>query len=668
MKQFSKSIKYLIIGGVIALITLLFPKTVHFGYDYVQGQKWRHTDLIAEFDFPVLRNENEIQKEISDIESQQKVVFEYKTTQLKPTLSNLSSFINSRQDSLNLDAFALSGSLTSLLTKGLVSEIDFQKYGNQTVSLKVNDQRSDKAFVEFITVENAKKELAATVGLNATYFNEFQLKPNVTVNDNLRASIVQKDTDAINTTNFNINKGELIISNGDPISKETFNALNSYKKFYKENITANRSPWVVFFGYLLLTCLIIGALIFYLLSYFPDIYHNNRKLLFILIWPLLFSSIIYMVESSYGLSSYLIPFCIIPIVIKNFYTDRLALFVHIVVILIASFLSKLGYEFTFLQILVGIVAVLFTSETRYWNKFFVALGIILGTYILGYLGLSLINVGAFSEIDWGVFPWLGLNVLLTLLAYPFIPMIERLFGFTSDITLTELSDMNKPLLKEMSIKAPGTLQHSLQVSNLAEAATDRIGGNSLLVKVAALYHDIGKIASPQHYIENQSGGNNPHSEMNNFESTKMIIDHVTEGVKMAKKARLPKVIIDFILSHHGTTRVEYFYRNQLKEDPEHNFDESLFRYPGPNPVSKEETILMMADSIEAASKSLKNPTGQDIDQLVDKIIAFKLDHHQFDDSTLNFDELEKCKNTFKSLLRSIYHVRIEYPEEPKQAS
>ncbi len=668
MKQFSQSLKYLIIGGVIGLITLLFPKTVYFGFDYVQGQKWRHTDLIAAFDFPVLRNEDEVNKEISDIENNQKTVFEFNSAQLKSSLIELSSFINSRQDSLNLDAFALSASLTTLLNRGLVSTTNFQKFGNKTILLAQDGQQNEKVFAEFITVENAKKELATTVGLPNNYFADFRLKPNVVINDEIRTQIIQNETNEVTTSTFNINKGELIISNGDPISKEAFNKLNSYKRFYKENITANRSPWVVFFGYLLLTCLIIGALVFYLLSYFPEIYDNNRKLLFILIWPLLFSFIVYMVESSYSLSSYLIPFCIIPIVIKNFYSDKLALFVHVVVILIASFLSKLGYEFTFIQILVGIVAVLFASETRYWNKFFVALGIILGTYILGYLGLSLINVGAFTDIDWKVFPWLGLNVLLTLLAYPFIPMIERLFGFTSDITLTELSDMNKPLLKEMSIKAPGTLQHSLQVSNLAEAATEKIGGNSLLVKVAALYHDIGKIASPQHYIENQAGGNNPHLEMNNFESAKMIIDHVTEGVKMAKKARLPKVIIDFILSHHGTTRVEYFYRNQLKEDPAHNFDESLFRYPGPNPVSKEETILMMADSIEAASKSLKNPTGQDIDQLVDKIISYKLDNHQFDDSSLNFDELEKCKNTFKSLLRSIYHVRVEYPDSPKQSS
>jgi putative nucleotidyltransferase with HDIG domain len=222
--------------------------------------------------------------------------------------------------------------------------------------------------------------------------------------------------------------------------------------------------------------------------------------------------------------------------------------------------------------------------------------------------------------------------------------------------------MNKPLLKDLSIKAPGTLQHSLQVANLSEAAAKEIGADSLLVKTAALYHDIGKTKQPEYFIEN-SMGSNPHEKITNFESARIIIDHVIEGEKMAKNANLPKLLIDFITTHHGTTRVEYFYRTQLKEEPGRQFDESLFRYPGPKPKTKEQTILMLADSIEAASKSLKNPTGQDIDQLIDKIIDLKLANEQLIESELSFQELEKCKTVFSSLLRSIYHIRIEYPRE-----
>ncbi len=261
-----------------------------------------------------------------------------------------------------------------------------------------------------------------------------------------------------------------------------------------------------------------------------------------------------------------------------------------------------------------------------------------------------------------MYTWFFLSVFLTLLAYPLIPLLERLFGFTSSITLVELSDMNRPLLRELAMKAPGTLQHSLQVANLAEAAARQIDANPLLVKVAALYHDVGKTLNPVYFIENQ-GARNPHEGISNLESAKIIIGHVTEGVKMARKYGLPKVLIDFIRTHHGTTLVEYFFRKHLKEHPEEQVDADQFRYPGPRPSTVEETILMLADSIEAACKSIKDPTEQDIDEQVDKIVAGKISKGQLEQSTMTFQELEECKKVFKKTMKSIHHVRIEYPEE-----
>jgi putative nucleotidyltransferase with HDIG domain len=379
-------------------------------------------------------------------------------------------------------------------------------------------------------------------------------------------------------------------------------------------------------------------------------------------WIVIFAYLVYIIEKTDTLSAYVLPFAIVPIILKNFYKERLAMFVHLVIVLIASFLSSLGYEFTVLQMLVGMVAVLVVSETRYWNRFFYGILFIVLTYFLGYFGLSLINTGSVYDTDWQVFVWLLINGMLTLLAYPFIPLLEKLFGFTSQITLAELGDINRPVLKELSLKAPGTMQHSLQVSHLSTAAAEAIGANSLLIKVGALYHDIGKINDPEVFIENQRGGVSPHENWTNFESAEKIIRHVTDGKKLAKKHRLPQVLIDFIMTHHGTTRVEYFYRNQLNSFPDREFDETLFRYPGPKPRTQEEAILMLADSLEAASKSLKNPTGQDIDNLVDKIIAYKIDEHQLDDAKLTFRELKMCEETFKSTLRSMHHIRVEYPE------
>lgn len=464
---------------------------------------------------------------------------------------------------------------------------------------------------------------------------------------------------------YSFNKGETLVSANQKITSSTVKILDDYLGARMQASSHFSSRRIMYFiGYFLLTSLIIGALILYSLKYFPDSFQKLSGILFLLIWPVLFSFLVFLVNKNAALSPYLIPFCLVPIIVFNFYGGRLALFVHIVVVLIASFLSGLGYEFTFLQILAGIVTVLIISETRYWNKFFTSILIILATYFIGYLGLAMINSGSLERPEYMVFGWLAMNSLLLLLAYPFIPLVEKVFGFTSSISLAELSDMNQPLIKELSLKAPGTLQHSLQVANLGEAAAEKIGANSLLVKTAALYHDIGKLQNPEYFIEN-SKGENHHATLSNFESAKTIINHVKDGVTMAKKARLPKLIIDIIQTHHGTTRVEYFYRQQKTQEPDREFDESIFRYPGPKPTTKEQTILMIADSVEAASKSLKSPVGQDIDKLIDGIVEYKIKEGQLSDSELTFQELDICKDVFKALLRSIYHVRIEYPEEKK---
>ena len=461
---------------------------------------------------------------------------------------------------------------------------------------------------------------------------------------------------------YQFKKRDVVVQEGQKINGRQFEII----EYYINQIQPAKSFWVksgfiYFLGYFLLTTLIIGALILFSLKYFPDNTRSLSGIGFLVLWPVVFSIIVYLVTRNEFLSPFLIPFCITPIVVYNFFGGRLALFIHIVVVLISSFISGLGYEFTFLQILAGIVTVLTITETRYWNKFFVAILVILLTYVIGYLGLALINSGTLVEAEQHTFGWLVLNALLLLLAYPFIPIIEKIFGYTSSITIAELGDMNKPLLRDLSLKAPGTLQHSLQVANLCEAAAKAIGANSLLVKTAALYHDVGKMNNPFYFIEN-SNGRNAHDELNNFESAGVIIGHVIEGEAMAKKARLPKIITDFITTHHGTTRVEYFYRQQMNDEPDREFDETLFRYPGPKPQTKEQAIMMMADSIEAASKSLKNPTGQDIDALIDKIVNYKIDEGQLQEADISFRELQVCIDTFRSVLRSIYHVRIEYPD------
>jgi putative nucleotidyltransferase with HDIG domain len=418
----------------------------------------------------------------------------------------------------------------------------------------------------------------------------------------------------------------------------------------------------MFLGHLILTALIMSVLLLYIRMFHPGEFNKFNRLVFILMLVLVTSFAVFRVETFNSISIYLLPFAVVPIIIKNFYQPGIALFTHLVIVLIASFLSSLGYEFTFLTIVAGIVAVLSPTGPRDWSKILRSMGLLALTYVLGYLGLELIKEGNWRAIDWSVLTWLGLNVFLTLLAYPLVPLLGRLFGFTSEVVLLELSDVNRPALRELALRAPGTLQHSLAVSNLAEAAVREIGGDTLLVKVAALYHDIGKTVEPQYFIENQSG-RNPHEDLTALESAQVIINHIPEGVRLAKKYGLPAILIDFIKTHHGTTRVEYFYRTYVKNNPDKEVDEHAFMYPGPLPKSKEEAILMIADSVEAAGRAMKDHKPEDMDALVDNIIEGKIKEGQLSECSMTFAELQKVRELFKTMLRSMYHARVIYPEE-----
>lgn len=287
---------------------------------------------------------------------------------------------------------------------------------------------------------------------------------------------------------------------------------------------------------------------------------------------------------------------------------------------------------------------------------------ILSAYFISYLGIALLREGSFSEIEWINFVPFIVSVLLSLLAYPLIYAFEKMFGITSDVALIELTNTNNKLLRELAFKAPGTFQHSLQVANLAEAAIFKIGGNSLLVRAGALYHDIGKIENPQYFIENQNTALSPHDKLPYEQSAQIIIKHVYKGIEITRRHQLPESVIDFIRTHHGNTRVDYFYQSFLKNSPEKFVDENIFRYPGPIPFSKETGVLMLADSVEAASRSLKNPDAQSINDLVERIINYKLEQNQLDNCDITLKDIETIKLIFKTMLMSIYHVRIDYQQ------
>jgi len=662
-------LKILIVLTVIVLLSLMFPSNKSNQYESSPGTIWANQDLFANEDFEILKSPEDIEKEASQLSSKILPFYKSDESQTEKSVQDITQYLTDSFGALKGQEASVKSLIGNLYKRGVLdiraSAPAYETVVNGNKKRIANDAVYDKT--EFNAA--VQRELS-NFGLKQADRNKIDIvkliKPNKIFDQKSYQEKLKVAKENIPQVESIVKKGELIISKGEEIDFVTSKKLNAFNAQQAGEGFSGIQNWIRFLGFLILTCLIIGALIFYLRKYFPTIDDKIVSLVFVMMWPLLMGFFVYAIENFTNLSVYLIPFCIVPIIVKNFYHGRLALFVHVVVILIASILSKEGYEFTFLQILAGIITVLFVSETRYWNKFFMAILLILGTYVLGQIGLDLITEGSFLDINFKTLLLFVGNAILLMLAYPFIPLVEKIFGFTSSISLVELADMNRPLLKELSLKAPGTLQHSLQVANLAEAAADKIGANSLLVKTGALYHDIGKMVKPEYYIENAKPGQNAHEALNdNFESAKIIIGHVIEGEKMAKKARLPQEIIDLIVTHHGTTRVEYFFRNQRNNNPHLNTDESLFRYPGPKPKSKEQTILMIADSLEAASKSLKNPTGKDIDDLVDKIVNYKISEGQLSESELSFEEIEKCTTVFKSLLRSINHVRIEYPDEVK---
>ncbi|MEP2281439.1 HDIG domain-containing metalloprotein, partial [Maribacter sp.] len=352
--------------------------------------------------------------------------------------------------------------------------------------------------------------------------------------------------------------------------------------------------------------------------------------------------------------------CILPLILKTFFDARLGLFVHVLTILILGFVVPNSFEYIFLQIITGIVTILTVSELYKRANLFVSVGQITLIYIIGYLAFHTIHEGDLSDIEWFTLGLFLLNGMITLFVQPLIYIYEKVFGLVSDVSLLELSDTNSKLLKELSNRAPGTFHHSLQVANLAEAAANEIGANAMLVRVGALYHDIGKMNDPTYFTENQVTNVNPHDELSPKDSARIIIDHVIKGIEIARKNNIPDRVIDFIRSHHGTTLVYYFYKKQ--KELEEDVNEEDFRYPGPLPFSRETAILMMADSVEAASKSLKNPTFLIIDEFVDKIISGQMKANQFLNADITFKEIETIKKIFKQKLINIYHLRVEYPE------
>lgn len=693
-------VRFGLMGAVVLFISLFFPSNTLFNYEFEQGKRWKYDDLAAPFDFPIKKSAAQLEKEriliAQDFTPYYRWNKEVQGQQKKQFIADFADqfHVLQAQDSVGPtvdSAFYVNTALgiidylyeQKIITVAIPHQAKGEEFVFELLDASVN--LGERTLEDVLTAKEASQILVDTFSLSPTdpyskltfdLLTEVISIPNIYFDDLITEKNKQKTLNSLSPFRGMVKTGDLVVMRDQLIDSTTQAKLYSYEAKYGTEINEQKNGFLIYLGYLALTIALIAIFGIFMQFYAKPVYENIRHLSMILMLIAGYAYLSYVVDGIHLFTQYLIPFCIIPIVIQNFFSAQLALFTHIVIVLLISMLLSLDYQFILIQMIVGMVAIITKLKTRYLSDFFISLLYIGLAYTACFISLELIHTGAIFPIlsetgkvivegvRWEMLGWIGLNVFLTMLSYPLIPLLERMFGLTSEITLVEWADLNNPLLKDLSMKAPGTLQHSLQVANLSEAAAAEVGANALLVKVAALYHDIGKMPNSEYFIENQNQ-NNPHEKRSYLESAQMIISHVTEGIVLAKKYRLPNVIVDFIRSHHGTTRVEYFYRKYKAENPDLEVDPMDFTYPGPRPQTKEEAIMMIADSLEAASKCLKNPTGEDIDNLVENIIKGKIAQHQFDDTDLSFQDLEKVKTVLKKLLKSINHVRIEYPDEDK---
>jgi putative nucleotidyltransferase with HDIG domain len=666
--------KYFLYVVSVACIVFFFPKGGKFKYEFQKGKPWQYENLYAPFDFSIKKDREEILRERDSIQHNSIVYFRYNDSIRKAVYDNFETEFSSvfPSDSYSHKGLALlkkTGGeiLDSLYQNGILKKTDGKQASKQIYLIKNNEARKIR-FKDFVGTQNLQaivKSFLARNGL-ADFNESFQqlffdvMRPNVSFDKNFTKRDLDAELSEISGTRGTVDEGKLIIAKGEVVEAKNLRVLNSLKSEYESELWAANNRYLVLFGYTVLVSLVLLMLFLFLRKYRPEIYGNNTKVTFIffnILLMVLVTTLIVKYDETYV---FVVPLCILPLLQKTFFDARTGLFVHVLTVLILGFVVPNSFEYIFLQIVAGIVTILTVSELYKRANLFITVGQITLVYVVGYLAFHIIHEGNLDNIMWFTLGLFLLNGMITLFVQPLIYVYEKLFGLVSDVSLLELSDTNSKLLKELSNKAPGTFHHSLQVANLAEAAANEIGANAMLVRVGALYHDIGKMLHSTFFTENQITNVNPHDELSPRDSAKIIVDHVINGIELARKNNLPDRVIDFIRSHHGTTLVYYFYRKQQKEEEE--VDEELFRYPGPLPFSKETAILMMADSVEAASKSLKNPTFLVIDEFVDKIIAGQMAAYQFVNANITFQEIEQIKKVLKQKLTNIYHLRVEYPE------
>lgn len=664
---------------VATVLTVYFlPRDNSNRYSYAVNRPWGYSLLTAPFDIPVYLDSVRAREVRDSLDAAFEPVIK-RDVALENRIINQFSEIVTNSPNIDLRQNEKSALIEELKTEfeaGIVdpSLYEYIQSGQLPRVRQIHDNVANSISTSgFMSARKAYAHIDSTfhddrylVAISESRLAQL-LSPNISIDSaetkRLYAEMLQRAMAPIGV----IQQGERIIDKGDIVTLKLYTILNTYEQLdAKRGGGTSRDNYYPLAGQLLYILLLFGSLYGYLHFFRPEYYRNIRIILMIMLVIVAFIIFSFLLVRTFRSALYIVPFTIVPIVLVVFLDSRTAFFAHIVTVLGAMLASVFPMEFIFVQYMAGVVAIDSIKELSKRSQLIRTAFLVFCVYSLSYFAVELLHNWSIDRISWKVFGYFGINAVLISFAYIIIFILEKLFGFTSKVTLVELSDINHPVLRKLSEECPGTFQHSMAVSNLAAAAADKIGANMQLVRSGALYHDIGKIDNPAFFTENQHGVN-PHDALDSMQSAKIVIGHIHDGLKRADKEKLPPVIKDFIAQHHGKGKARYFYNTWCNNHPGETPDDNAFTYPGPNPKTKEASILMMADAVEAASRSLNQHTPEAISGLVNKIIDSQIEEGLHNDSPLSFKDVQDIKNIFINRLRTMYHSRISYPEIVKPA-
>lgn len=659
-----------------AVITLILPRSGRETINYEEGQPWRYTLLTAPFDIPVYYDSITVNKMSDSIRN------------------NLPPYVNINSLTVNQTIHAVAGEEQAFPGRALLEKAIRDVYERGIVDEAVNkrlDNQDNGRVVNVVSASNTAARTDASTMLTPveamdSIINQLQtssymsrvpdetwellknnLKANVTINDSIDQRHLNNALAMVNSAQGTIRQGQRIVDRGDVVTPQVYRNLQEYERLLTIQDGVEQDSKGFMAGQAAYILIMLTMFFLYLGLYHKKVYSSTRMMVFLISMILVMTFLAILLGETFNMGIYITPYAAIPVVVMLFVDKRIAIVSLVIAVMLGALAAIYQYQFIMLQLVAGLTAIYSLNQLSRRSQLLKASFFTFIAYAGCYVVMNLVLEGTLVEITPRVFIYFGVNAVLLSLAYVFIFLVERLFGFTSTVTLVELSDINNPLLRRLSEEAPGTFQHSMQVSTLAANAANAIGADTQLVRTGALYHDIGKLSSPVFYTENQHGVN-PHNGLEPETSAKKIISHVTEGLALAQKAKLPAVIKDFILEHHGKGVTRYFYNTACNTHPDQEVDAAPFTYPGPNPRSKETAILMMADAVEAASRSLKEYTTENISNLVDKIIDTQVAEGMFRQAPISFADIEKIKEVFKKRLGTIYHSRVAYPDRKKSSN